>query len=194
MKKKVLLVAIALVLVLTVLSACNGNQEMLDTINGLLKEDYSKVTVKVTTQMSDVELNGEYTLTFNDDVTYIDYRYDELNELSIDGANSFISSKEGTATVQGRTVTSGNEEDLSSAPLEFTGLSFKRVNFKNVVAKGSVFNADVVSPSGFMGNSDFSATNMHVKVVMFEGALVRIKITYVSSKGADVTIEYGFTE
>ena len=194
MKKKILLVVIALVLTLALLSACADNQGTLDTINSLLRKDYSKVKVSVTTAMSGVELKGEYILTFNGDVTTIDYWYEELNDLSIDGADSFKSKYEGTATVQNRVVTSGNQDALSNVELEFSGLNFKLINFKNAVSKGSVFDADVVSPGGFLGNPDFRATNMHVNVVMYENTLVRIKITYTSSNGADVSIVYSFTE
>ena len=195
MKKRILLVSIALVLVLVCLAACGENNGTLNTLNKLLDVNYSKVIIKVNTKMSDVELNGEYVLTFDGDTTNVIFSYEELNELGFEGNNSgFKRTVSGTAVVRDGVVISDNQEaDLNTAQLKFTGLSFKQAYFRKMTATSNDFEADVVSPNGFLGNSQFKATNMHVKVVYYSAAIVQIAITYLSEGGAEVSLTYNFS-
>lgn len=195
MKKRILLVVIALVLALACLTACVDNGGTYSTINKLLEVDYSKVIVDVTTDINGVELTGKYILTFDGDVTNIKFDYEELNELSFDGDNSgFKKPISGTAVVRnGVVISSSQEADLNTAQLNFTGLSFKPAYFKNVTATSKEFEADVVSVSGFLGASQLNASNMRVKVEYFSAAIVQININYLSSEGAEVSISYKFS-
>ncbi|MCH5151611.1 MAG: hypothetical protein J1F65_03010 [Clostridiales bacterium] len=197
MKKRILLIsmAIALVLVLACLAACGDNNGQLSKINKLLDVSYSRVKITVTTKVSDVELKGEYVLTFDGDVTNVEFSYEELGELGFEGSNDgFKHTVSGTAVVKDGVVISDNQEaDLNTARLNFTGLSFKQAYFKNVKSISNKFEADVSSPKGFLGNSQFDGTDMHVKVVYSTAALVQIVMTYVSEGGAEVGITYVFS-
>ena len=195
MKKRILLVAIALILVLACLVACGNDSATLDKINKLLDKDYSKVKVEVTTTMEGVELKGKYALTFDGDVTNVTFTYEELSDLSFEGANNgFKNTVSGTAVVQNGVVISSNQEvDLDTAKLNFAGLLFKSTYFKNETATGNRFKADVVSPQRFLGDNAFDGTNMHVDVIYDATSIVQIHLSYVSAKGAAVSITYIFS-
>lgn len=196
MKKKVLLalVAVTLVLTLTCLAACTDYQPTLDKIQSLLEVSYSKVEIKITTKIYGVELEGNYTLTFSGNVTNIVYSYEELNELSINGGNSFKSTVSGTAVVQNGVVVAGNQAELSTAPWNFGELTFKQAYFSKIVATQYKFDADVVSAKGFFGgSSSFAGSKLHVKVFFGDEDISEMSLTYRSTKGAEVSIVYNFT-
>lgn len=197
MKKRILLVSAVLVLVLVCLAACSGLDSTLTNINKFLKNDYSKVTVNVTTQTSKVTLNGVYNFSFDGDTTTVEYSYDKLNELNASGdnADSFKSTVTGTAVVENGKVTSnGDSVDLPLGELDFTGLSFKEGFFAKTTVTPTTFEADVTNPKGFVGNSDFVCSDMHVKAQFTNNSLTKIEITYVSSDYSNVTISYTFTK
>lgn len=193
MKKKILLLIIALALVLCCFAACNNYDKTLNTINDMLDVDYSEVQINVVTKVLGTELRGVYILTFEEnDKVIVEYSYEQLNDISISGGNSFKNIVSGTVELQNGVVVGGNQQDVSNVPLEFTGLSFKQAFFDNVKVTKSSFQADVRTPAGFLGNSSFSCDNMHVDVFLGQNALERMDITYVSG-GADVSIVYTFT-
>ena len=192
MKKKVLLVVIALVLVACCFAACRNYDDMLDTINDALQADYSEVQINVITKIHGTELTGVYILTFEEnDKVVVDYRYEELNEISIDGNNSFKHVVSGTVTLQNGVVVDG-DESVYNVPLEFTGINFKQSFFDNIKVTKSSFQADVKTPTGFLGNSSFSAKNMHVNAFLDGKLLSRMDVNYVSD-GAEVSLVYTFT-
>ena len=194
MKKRIFILSIALILVLVCLAACNTYQAKLDEINKLLKVSYSKVEITVTTEKSGVTLNGEYTLTFDGTKTLIDYKYEELNELSMNGDNAMKKTWEGTAVVQNGVVVSNSQEvNLNTQQLDFTGLSFKTSFFGKATATSGEFNANVKTPKGFLGYSDFSGSNMHVKVTYSTESISEIILNYTSANGAKIEIVYQLT-
>ena len=193
MKKKVLLVVIALVLVVCCFAACRNYDDMLDAINDALQADYSEVQINVVTKIHGTELVGVYVLTFEEnDRVVVQYSYEELNEISIDGGNSFKHVVSGTVTLQNGVVVDGNGQSVNNVPLEFTGISFQQSFFDNVKTTKSSFQADVKTPAGFLGNSSFSAKNMHVDAFLDGKVLSRMDINYVSD-GAQISLVYTFT-
>lgn len=192
--KKRLLVAIALILVLVcvTLAACNNYSETLDKINGLLDVDYSKVEITLTTKISDVTLNGKYTLTFSGDVINIVYSYDKLNEISIGGSNSFTTTVSGTAKMQNGVIISDTNQINMDAQPDFTRFSFKQAYFRNIYATNNKFTADVRNAKSFVGGS-FNGANMKVKVFFGDDSISEIDLSYISKKGADVSVVYKFT-
>lgn len=198
MKKRIILVSAILVLALVCLSACNGYNKQLNAIDTLLKADYSSVKISVSTDMSDIKLNGEFTLTFDKGTTTVDYIYEELNELDVNGNNSdsFKSTQKGTVVVnENNVIVSGSKKVLLNLQqLDFSGLSFKQEFFSNVTATATTFDADVSNPRGFTGNDEFECTNMHVKVEFQQDRLTSIAITYVSSANSNVSVDYFFTK
>lgn len=196
MKKKLILAVIALTLTLTLLTACNGYDATLQDITRLLKVDYSKITLNVTTTTSGVILEGIYTLTFEENATVIDYSFDKLNELSMDGdnANSYIDRVSGSARVKDGVVVDGNVAEQLPQEIYFSGLTFKQAFFENYTMTGAMFEADVKNPKAFMSNINLECTDMHVTVLYSKASLSKIAITYLSENGSDVSITYLFTK
>ena len=194
MKKKFLLAIIALVMALTCLAACSNYASTLQKVQSLFNVDYSEVVVNIDTTTSGITLNGNYTLTFNDGKTTVEYAFDKLNELSDDGNNAdgYKSRVTGTAVVQNGQIVEGNVK-LPDA-VDFSGISFKQAFFANYTITGAKFEADVTNPRGFTGNSDFVCSKMHVKVLYTQEAIGTMVITYVSEGGSDVSITYSFTK
>ena len=198
MKKKIVLVAAVLALVLICLTACNNIEGTLSNITKLLQEDYSVITLNVTTKTAEVTLNGTYTFTFGSGVTTVNYRYDVLNELDINGNNAdeYKQTIRGTATVydDGTMMENGSVVNLPLSEIDFTGLSFKAGFFANAKVSVDTFEADVKNPKGFIGNSDFICSKMHVRVSFDGDSLSVLKITYVSANNNEVAVSYMFVK
>lgn len=195
-RKSVLLTIIALTLTLVLFAACNSYDSTLQQLNRLLKVDYSEVKLTVTTTSQDITLTGIYTLTFDGDKTVIDYSYDKLNGLDINGnnADSYVSTVSGHAVVEDGMIVEGNTAEQLPQEINYNGLSFKQAFFANYTMTGAKFEADVKVPKGFTGDKDLECSNMHVSVLYNNTAISKIAITYVSEKGADVSITYLFTK
>ena len=196
MKKRILLVVIALVLVtmLLTLTACDNYADTLHKINTLLDADYAEVNVNVTTKTAgDYTLNGIYKLTIEQDITTIEYSYNRFNELSWEGnADTYLETVSGTAVVQDGVVIEGDASE-ALPQVDFNGISFKQAFFTNYRATGNKFDADVTNKRGFLGNSDFACTNMHVTVTFTTRSVTKLVITYVSDNGSEVNVTYLFT-
>lgn len=198
MKRKIVIVAILLVLVLLCLTACNPLNETLEHINTLLKGKYVRVVLNVSTETSQVTLNGEYIFTFVDDKTTVQYTYDQLNGLSIDGdnADSYLQTIKGSCVVhKDGTMTSDDVSvDLPLPDVGVSGLHFEKNFFNNIIVSDNAFEADVTNPKGFTGNNSLTCTNMHVVVNFSVSSLYTLVITYVSENNANVTVSYEFSK
>ena len=191
MKKKLLLVAMVLVVALVCLSAC-GYQSTLDEITKLLNANYSKITLNIETTQFGVTLKGIYNLTFDGDTTTIVYSVEKLNEPSADGSANFKTTETGTVVVKDGKI-EGESSNLPDA-VYYGGINFKQAYFKNIQSKGVRFEADVTNPKGFTGNRELKCTKMHVKVLHKKDALTQLVITYVAENGSNVDITYLFTK
>ena len=197
MKKKLVFSVIVLVIVCALcLTACNNYSSQLQDIQALLKVSYSEITLNVTTTASGIELKGIYTLTFEDDKTIVNYSFDRLNDLSLDGdnADTYLTKVTGTVEVVDGEIVNGDTSVTLPDDIDFHGMSFKQAFFKNCTMTGAKFDADVVNTKGFTGYKNFVCTDMHVTVVYNKKALSKIAITYVSEEGSDVSITYLFTK
>ena len=196
MKKKILFSVVALALALVLLTACTSYSSTLQDISKLLKVDYSEVTLNVTTKTSDFTLKGIYTLTFAEGKTNVDYSFDRLNDLSLDGENedSYLTTVKGRAVVENGNVIEGDASVELPQELDFSGISFKQAFFKNYKMTGAKFEADVTDAKGFTGNAGLICKNMHVTVLYSKESLSKLTITYLSENGSDVSITYLFTK
>lgn len=194
-KKKILLLVIALFVALTCLTACNSYASTLQDLQSLLKVRYSEVVLSTTTTTSDITLKGIYTMTFESDKTTVDYSFDRLNGLSLDGNNAdrYKDTIQGCAVVQNGSVIEGDTSVELPQELDFSGISFKQAFFKNYTISNTKFDADVAYPAGFTGGN-VECSDMHVTVLYSHTALKKIEITYTSNNGADVKITYLFTK
>lgn len=209
MKKKILILAIVLVVTLTFLSACNGKvSKACETVTDLLQLDYSEITVNVTTTTSNATLSGRFTLTFDGDTTNVQYSYDKLTtfDWQIGGEmgnfgviipdDDWITTVSGSLVVKGDQIVNGSDNvDLPLDKIDFLGFSFKEAFFQNVTATKSKFDADVTNPQGFTGNdltSRWGVEDMHVNVV-YGDYISRMQINY-TTEGTQVEIVYNFTK
>lgn len=195
MKKRLLLLAIVLVVAFTCLTACNlADQKQLNVINQQLRMNYSTITVNVTTTTADnITLEGEFTLTFNGGTTTIAFEYEQLSTFDGDSIpDDFKTTVSGTATVaDGKVVVDGDEVDLPLSELTVTGYSFKQAFFTNVTQTNYKFDADVENVQGFTGNRNMQCSNMHVYVV-YNTSIRQMRLNYTSLSGASTEIEYTF--
>ena len=196
MKKKILLTVIALVLALVCLTACNKFESALKNVTSLLDVKYSKIALHVTTTTNGFELKGVYTFTFEKDKTTVDYSFDKLNELSLDGNNEeeYISTVTGTAVVKDGVIVEGDTSLELPQEINLQRMTFRSTYFKNYTITSSKFEADVSNPKGFTGNKELKCSNMHLKILCRKDALSQIAITYLSEGGSKVKITYVFTK
>ena len=206
MKKKIMLLFALLLVALLAFTACSNGPSVADlqSINDMLKANYSSIKVVINTSTSTADLNGVFTLTFDGNDTKINYQFDRLNTFDIDGSGNvsdaqggYIVSEEGEVVVRdGKIIDGDTSVDLPLDQLTIGGFSFKQAFFSNVNTKDAQFEADVVNPQNFTGNSSLVCSNMHVVVVRNTSAKVitSILLTYTSESGASVKINYLFTK
>lgn len=198
MKRKICLTAMAVAIVCALICfvGCTETGAVTDTINSALKQSYSHVTVNVTSIRDDVTLNGTYNISFADGGATVEYSFDKLNELSLDGnnQNGYITRVNGTVTViDGKLMESDFSEELDVDELAYTGFTFKQAFFDNIKAGRSTFRADVTNPKGFVGNGLFVCNDMHVEAVLSGKLLSKLELTYLSENGFDTTVTYLFS-
>ena len=206
MKKKITLLIALLVVAILAFAACSNGPSVADlqNINDMLKLDYSVVKVIINTTTSNATLNGAFTLTFNGDDTTISYQFDRRNTFVVDGSGNaseaqggYIVREEGEVVVRdGKVIKGDTSVDLPIDQLTIGGFSFKQAFFSNATNDKAKFEADVVNPQNFTGNSSLVCSDMHVVVVrnVSAKALTSIELTYVSENGAQVKINYLFTK
>lgn len=193
MKRKVLFTVIVLMLALICLTACNGYSSTLSTLTKLIKVNYSEIMLNVETATPEITLSGIYNFKFESGSTTVDYSYERLNDLSMDGSNERLIRVSGSAVVRdGKVIQDGVEVTL---PTEAGfNISFKPAFFSNYKITSVKFEANVINPQGFTGNSDLVCSDMRVKVLHNKNSLTQLLITYVSENGSNVSITYLFTK
>ena len=206
MKKRITLLFALLTVVLLLFAACTNTPGVNDLlkINDMLKRDYSAVTVVINTKTEIADLSGTFTVTFSGEDTTIKYNFDRINSFDVDGSGNvddpeggFIVHEEGEVVVRDGKVIEGDKSvDLPLDQISFSGFSFKQAFFTNVSQKNAKFEADVVNPQNFTGNSALECTDMHVTVIrnISANTLTSLELTYTAKSGAAVKINYLFTK
>lgn len=197
MKKKLILLAVVILTVALCLAACNGvSQSQLDNIGKLFNQSYSKVTVNVTTVIDGVTLTGIYEMTYSGSRVTINYDYYKLNELDMAGNNpsGYMSRMQGTVVVENGNVVSGDNSVVLPDEFAFTNLNFNKDFFDNAAIQDAKFEADVSNPRAFIQNSNLVCEDMHIDVYHTDSAVSKMKITYATLSGAQVTETYMFTK
>ena len=204
MKKKIFVIFALLTVALLCFTACN-NTGVADyqKLNDLLKVNYTKVTLLVSTKTATAELEGNFVLTFDGDDVNVQYKFDRLNTFDVDDNGNiadadgeFIIHEEGEAVVRDGEIVDGDMSvELPIDELTVSGFSFKQAFFAKATFKNAKFEADVVNPQGFTGSNTLVCSDMHVVVFqnLNAGTLSNIELTY-TANGADVTINYFFTK
>lgn len=199
MKKRNLLILISVIIVLVLcLSACKDNTETLRKLNTMQREDYSKLSVEVTTVKDGLTLEGSYGFTVNGDKTDVTYAYDKLNGFDVSGnavtaPEQFKSRLTGTAVVKDGAVVEINGEAIDPqllTQLQSASFTFRQSLFANVKTTNYTFEADVVNPKEFIGDDNFGGTDVKVRIG-FRKSLDKIELTY-KQNGASVSVTYKF--
>lgn len=194
--KKTFFVIITLVLAMVCCVACT-DQGGYKAIEEAFEKQYSNVNINVTVAKDGVTLKGEYKLSLwynGNQISYatVDYSYDELNKLSLDGNNgeSYITVVSGQKKVSDGKLDS---VEINGIQLDYGGFRFKTDYFENVYLSETVFETDVVDVKSFVGNDAFDGTDMHVRLTYSPEQLETVSITYISATGAKVSVNYSFT-
>lgn len=184
-------VAIVLALALVCLCCCTLGGDVFSQLNAAQKAEYASLAVNVTSTKGDVELTGLFNITFKDGIATVNYSFDKLNELQLDGDNpeEYKTRVIGTATVTDGKV---DDEIIQDVALDYSAFRFDKANLANISATGATLKADVVDPKAFVGNSDFAGTDMKLEVVVSNGAFTKIALSY-ASDGYAVQTVYMFT-
>ena len=206
MRKRITLLFALLTVAVLLFAACDGTPSVADLqkYNDMLKVDYSEVTVVVNTKTAVAELNGTFTMTFVGEDTNIKYEFDRINTFDVDASGNaadaeggFIVREKGEVVVRGKEIVDGDASvELPLDQLSFGGFSFKQAFFAKVNMKNAKFEADVVNPQNFTGNTSLVCTDMHVVVMhnVNTNTLTSIELTYTADSGAAVKINYLFTK
>ena len=206
MKKKITILIALLAVALLLFAACTDAPSVgdLQKINDMLKQNYSKVRVVVNTTTAIAELNGTFTMTFNGDDTRIEYEFDRINTFDVDAGGNIADSQDGfivhesgeVVVRDGKVVKGDASVDLPLDELTIAGFSFKQAFFSNVSNKNARFEADVINPQNFTGNTSLECDDMHVTVIrnVNTNTLTSIELTYTVENGSAVKINYLFTK
>ncbi len=194
-KSAVIVVAVVLALTLTCLVAC-GSDQTFDEINEALHSEYSTVTVTVSTERDGIKLGGVFKVIFSGESATVEYYYDKLSELSVNGGNpdSCITTMSGVAKVENGILSEDSlTEDLNVGQLDYTGFNFKKSFLSDVQNNENEFVANVSNPQGFVGNNQFECSNMIVRVAFAEKLINSLRLSFVSKAGAQVQVTYIFS-
>lgn len=207
MKNKILVLFALLTVVMLCFAACDTLPSVndLQSINDMLKQDYSQVMVLTSTKTAQAELTGKFTMHFEQDQTTIEYEYDRVNTFDIEGDGDGIATPDGDYIVRekgvavvrdGEVVDEDDSLNLEEFGLKISGFSFKQAFFDKANFQSAKFEADVVNAQDFTGNKSLNCTDMHVAVFFNTNTKVitRMDITYTSANGAAVAINYVFTK
>lgn len=201
MNKKLLPVLLIVVLILATVgcaSCVDSTADKLREINMALLYSYSNVELKVVTHTDDADLHAKYVMTTTSNVTDISYEVERINEFDVNGEipSEYISTVVGTAVFDGNAITSIDGEELDQNILLNVvnkNMAFRLSYFGEIKAGNGGIETRVVDPKGFLQNSDFDGEQMTVSVKLVQSYLSSIIINYVTSDGAQVSLDYTFT-
>lgn len=195
--KRILSLVIIICTVLT-LASCGGSLKkespVYRELRAMVGEEYSSLTIWITTETDGRRLQSSYTLTSDGDVTYTVERLTTFEEQ--DGAyvipESYKETLRGSAHVENGTVTqqSGDEVELDLARICMPKPNFDSKYFADVKDKDGSFQAKVTNPTGFLGRA-VSYTNMTL-TVLYRETLPKMTISYTSKSGSSVIVQYQF--
>ncbi len=206
MKKKILFIAVILVVSTLILTACNlipGSSDVYEELNEKVKMDYNMVSMETQTTYNGVTLVDKYNANKGANSTMVSYSTERLATIEKDANGNYVAPKDmivkksGSATIQNGAIVeqSGDVIDLPITKLEEINLKFNEKYFTDVktYAEGvsNVFEAKVSTPWAFLDNPDFHGKDMSV-VVRYGEKLSSVMVDYTSQNGATVKVIYKF--
>lgn len=193
MKRKIL-VLVSLVLVLTfVLCAC-VTEDTYSNINKLLKIQYSKVELTVSTTLNGETLTSTVTSTLDGDRTTIDYKLQQFATFGDNVPDSFIEEKIGQLVVRNGEIISHNGDQAVLEIEQVTAkFRFESSYFSSAQVSGKKFTGVVSNAQDFFGDADFVGDGVKV-IVVFDEVIESLQVDYTSANGAQVKLIYTFTK
>ncbi len=197
MKKSIIFLIVVLTVLTLCLCACNDPSGEMRNINSLLRDEYSKMNVTVSTEYQGYTLLDTYDLVTSDGKTNITYEIMRFNSFeesngNVSAPDEIVTKRKGSAVVENGKLVSVNGDPITAVELDSLNLnmSLKLPYFENIKTPNNTFSADVVNPQGFLGVDSFDGTDLHVVIRYTESSISRIKLEYVGSSGSTVTISY----
>lgn len=207
MKKKIIFVAITLVISTILLTACNllpGSSDVYADLNEMVAMDYDNVALENQTTYNGVTLVDKYIATKSSNGnTMVTYSSERLATIEKDANGNYVVPKDMIVTKSGSVIIengeivdqSGDVIDLPVTQLEKINLKFDEKYFTDVktYADGNmnVFEAKVKTPWAFLDNPDFHGKDMSV-MVRYGDKLNVVVVDYTSQNGATVKVTYSF--
>ena len=207
MKKKIIFVAITLVISTILLTACNllpGSSDVYADLNEMVAMDYDNVALENQTTYNGVTLVDKYTATKSSNGnTMVTYSSERLATIEKDANGNYVVPEDMIVTKSGSVIIengeivdqSGDVIDLPITQLEKINLKFDKKYFTdvNTYADGNmnVFEAKVKTPWAFLDNPDFHGKDMSV-MVRYGEKLNVVVVDYTSQNGATVKVTYSF--
>ena len=165
-------------------------------LNNMVSENYSSLTVEITTNNSFGKLNSIYVVTNNEESQTISYTEQSLATFdSVDGKyvipNDYKNETSGSVE-----ITKNGESITSPGGILLNGIGNPKFNFQSsyfssVVNNDKSFKADVIKPSEFI-NKELDASDMTLSVKFDVNKLKSIVIEYTLSSGTTETVTYTF--
>ena len=201
MKRIVSIIMILTALALAFTSCGSPEDEKPDiysSLNKMVGENYSSLTVEITTSNSFGELNSVYVITNNEDSQNVAYTEEILATFDVvDG--EYVVPNDYKEKYSGSVEISKNDEDESfTSPggillndLGNPKFNFQSTYFSSVINNNESFKADVTNPSDFLGKA-LDAKDMTLSVSFNTDKLKSIVIEYELSSGTRETVTYTF--
>lgn len=206
MKKKIVLSAIILAMIVFALVGCNDVESVSDVcaeLNEMAKMEYNLVNLEIQTTQNGITLVNKFTSNKSVNNTMVTYQLEELATIESDGNGGYVIPDEmiiktsGTAEIKDGKIVgeSGEKIEIPVENLDRLTLYFSEHYFSSQESKTEgnfiVFTANVSNPKGFTGNSNFDGKDMVIEV-KYRDKLNVVKVDYLTENGASVKVTYTF--
>ena len=208
MKKTIFVILIVTILALA-LTACNDQTsgETYNSINEMLKDEFSMVKLQVETTDKGITLTNKYTAMIASNGTMVTYSVQSLAEIVENQDGTFtmpanmIVTENGSASVNNGNIIdlNGKAENIPVDAITTPSLKFDKNYFAGTIHSdndgvktitGSVLDERV---KDFTGNQNFDGKNMTFEVVYNE-TVESITLNYTMNGGATVKVTYTFSK
>lgn len=197
--KRVLCLALTVLMLVLSLSACTGSgnnntQPNYSALNDMMKAAYSGIVVNVSSTLNGETLKDKYILTQIGDLSVVQYSCQRRSLFSEDGIpDSYYTTYEGDLEIRNGQIISlnGDMAVIDFTPLTVAAFTFNKSFFDDVKMQNKGFSAKVTDPRGFFGSSDVDVTDMTI-TAEYAQRFTSLTLSYTSTEGATVAISYTF--
>lgn len=198
--KKILLIVMAVLLLLTCFTACDDGEQQkpanneYEFLDKMLELNYSKITLTITNKFDEeTSLVSQYVMSYSGETVTVDYTIERFNQISLDKPNTEVK-----YTITGQTLikdgVSATVDDgnvVITPEIAEVNFSFKEEYFENAELTSLYLKANVKDANSFMQKS-LTCNDMKV-YAEFLDAFYQIKVNYTNENGTQVEYNYEFT-